>query len=82
MTTVKPSSARPSRHVNDSPRTDFRTKAVGRTLDDMADDFSIRARKARLAQGLPEVLSDRAALSKLSSLVATGAVAVPPPTDG
>lgn len=45
--------------------------APKRTLDDMKNAYSVRARKARVEQGLTEVISDPASLNLLATLMAS-----------
>lgn len=57
--------------TSDAPsgRRDEVTSYERSTLDAMANDFSIRAREARAAQGLPRVITDPLARRKLAGLV-------------
>lgn len=41
-----------------------------RTLDAMANEYSVRARQARLKQGLPPVVASPNALNRLAHLMA------------
>lgn len=59
--------------TNTSIQTD---SGVKRTLDAMADDYSIRARQARLDQGLPAVLTSPSVLNRLAEIISAPTAAV------
>lgn len=48
-----------------------------RILDAMADEYSIRARAARAAQGLPETVQDRGVLNQVSMWMAEDVTSAP-----
>lgn len=56
-------------------------KTARGTLDDMADEYSRRAREARVQQGLTAVVTSPKALGDLSDILSAPVSVVSAPTD-